>query len=34
MATFGPCTKMIAAESWLCAEGEVDMEGLALFRAG
>jgi len=34
MATFGPCTKMIAAESWLCAEGEVDMESLALFRAG
>ncbi|MGO4701825.1 methyltransferase domain-containing protein [Dyella sp. 2RAB6] len=34
IATFGPCTKVVAAESWLHADGATRAESLALFRAG
>ncbi|NII73614.1 hypothetical protein FHW84_002186 [Dyella sp. SG562] len=33
VASFGPCTKVIAAESWLRADGKVSTESLALFQS-
>jgi hypothetical protein len=33
IASFGPCTKVIAAESWLRADGIVSTDGLALFQS-
>lgn len=34
VASFGPCTRVIASESWLCADGAASTASLALFRAG
>ena len=34
IASFGPCTQVLAAESWLRADGTSGRESLALFRAG
>jgi len=34
IATFGPCTKVVATQSWLRADGPYGTEGLVLFRAG
>ena len=33
VASFGPCTKVLAAESWLHADGTINPESLALFQA-
>ncbi|MBT2116296.1 hypothetical protein KK141_14535 [Dyella sp. LX-66] len=33
IASFGPCTKVVAAESWLRADGKVSTESLALFQS-
>lgn len=34
VVTFGPCTRVVAAEPWLRAHGHADSESLVLFRAG